>query len=401
MGCCLELMSPVKPEDSDSTIISHGEIELNMDSARLYTNRKIINDALYGQILSATSKSSGERVVLKQLLRECVERKLIVSDLEPGSRKRKCVEDARLEISVLRRLNKNGGHPNVVRLHDDFETRKHLVMVMDYLTGGDLFDRVMNNGKLAEDKAQKYFSDAVGGLSFVHSHDVAHRDLSLENLLLNSQDRIVLTDFGLCCECADNQKQTQRVGKGFYIAPEIFNREGPYDPKKADVWSLGIVLFIIMTGKPPMERPSKQDKRFVLFQEGKMADILSDWGLLHTFSSECLELLSQMLRVDPAQRIGLDQVLAHAWVQSAPPLSPPRAPRPSSLELSLHSPVGVDDLCAQTDPLFSRGEEPHSPLSDGKNAKLNSYLNSFTVSGSGGSHLAKELQRLRHRECAV
>jgi serine/threonine protein kinase len=269
----------------------------NQHTLSSYTNTKVMKQALYGQILSATAKSSGERVVLKQLLRECVERKLVVSDLKPFGNKRALpmLEDAKLELDVLKRLNNNGGHPNVVRLHEGFETSTHFVMVMDLLQG-DLFDRVMDSGKLAESTAQKYFLDAVGGLDFVHSRGIAHRDLSLENLLLDSEDRCVITDFGLCCECADGQKQTQKVGKGFYIAPEIYADSGAYDAKRADVWSLGVILFIMMTGAPPMERPSKGDKRFCCIRDGRIANMLEQWGMINNFrrSDECLDLLSSI-----------------------------------------------------------------------------------------------------------
>jgi serine/threonine protein kinase len=387
--------------DSSDKVISHLEIAPTLDSSSTYIKRKVVKDALYGQILSATVKGTGENVVLKQLLRECVERKVVVSDLKSGSSSKKCIEDARVELSVLRRLNKNGGHPNVIRLHNDFETRKHLVMVMDYLSGGDLFDRVMSKGKLAESIAQNYFMDVLRGLDFIHSHDIAHRDLSLENLLLDAEDRLVIIDFGLCCECSDGQKQTQRVGKGFYIAPEIFNKAGPYDPKKADVWSLGIILFIMITGKPPMERPAKQDKRFNYLVEGKMADLLRARGQDHLFSNDCLGLLSQMLCVDPSSRVSLGQVLAHPWIQSAPS-TPNRKPK---LQVDIEdSPISPEErLPTATDPLFPHPkgpEEPHSARA-ADSAKLNSYLNSFTVSGVGGSHLAKELQRaMNQRECA-
>jgi serine/threonine protein kinase len=283
-----------------------------------YTNSKVINQALYGQILSATERTSGKRVVLKQLLRECVERKLIVSDLKPGSKRPfPMLEDAKLELEVLKRLNNNQGHPNVVRLHEGFETKTHFVMAMEHLEGGDLFDRVMGDGRLGEGTAQKYFVDAISGLEFIHNMGIAHRDLSLENLLLNAEDQCVITDFGLCCECGDGKKQNQKVGKGFYIAPEIYAESGPYDAKKADVWSLGVCLFIMMTGAPPMERPSKRDKRFCCIRDGKIGNMLQQWGMDSLFSDECLDLLSQMLTADPAKRINVNQVLAHPWVRTA------------------------------------------------------------------------------------
>lgn len=294
-----------------------------------FTDLQVLHKALYGQILSATARRTGERVVLKKLLRECVEQKLVVDDLHVRGirRPQPMLEDARREAQVLTRLNENGGHRSVVRLLESFETDTDFVMVMENLHG-DLFDLVMGSGRLHESKAQKLFLDAVGGLHFLHRHSIAHRDISLENLLLGSDERVVITDFGLCCDCAQGEMQVDKVGKGFYIAPEIFAEAGPYDPKKADIWSLGVVLFIMMTGNPPMERPSDKDKRFGMIKQGKIAEMLRQWEMDTFFSEDCLDLLSKMLVVDPAQRIDLERLMNHPWVK---------------LGLPQRSPCGVDE----------------------------------------------------------
>jgi calcium-dependent protein kinase len=276
-------------------------------STNRYTHKTHLSKALLGNILTARRWYTGEEyeeVVMK-----------ILSLHRIDNRKRFISEDPHRELEVLSRLNSDGGHRSVVRLIEGFETTNDLVLVMEKLHR-DLCDVVMDDGILQECQARKYFLDTIDGLHFIHSHGIAHRDLSLENLLLGSDGRVVITDFGLCCDCAAGVMQKDKVGKGFYMSPEIYADAGAYDAQKADVWSLGIILFIMMTGTPPMDVPSRSDARFCMVQQGKMADMLRDWQVLSYFSDDCLDLLNKMLCVDPAKRISLSQVMTHPWVKS-------------------------------------------------------------------------------------
>jgi serine/threonine protein kinase len=279
-----------------------------------YAEKRVIKQALYGSIVSATEGATGETVVLKKLVKTSMDLKQIDSiDSVQAS-----LEDARMESKMLKRLNKYGGHPNVVKMHNDFETDTYFVMVMDQLKG-ELFDVVME-GRLAEPRAQRYFRDVIGGLSFIHSQGIAHRDLSLENLLLSADDKIVITDFGLCVDVRskDGERSTEKVGKGFYIAPEVYavdqTRGGSYDPLKADVWSLGVVLFILMTGAPPLENPCSTDRYFCMIRDGRIKDLVREHGLSKDISSDCIDLLSRMLCADPNKRPNLKEVAEHKWV---------------------------------------------------------------------------------------
>jgi serine/threonine protein kinase len=296
---------------SNRLLGDYADAEADAKSLEDYLDTIVIKKALYGTIVSATESATGERVVLKKLIKSSVDRKEIDCAASQPS-----LEDARLESEVLTRLNQSGGHPNVVKMHNNFETDTYFVMVMDQLKG-ELFDVVME-GRLAEPRAQRYFRDVIGGLSFIHSQGIAHRDLSLENLLLSADDKIVITDFGLCCDVNVEKRQTQKVGKGFYIAPEVFavndTKGGSYDPLKADVWSLGVVLFILLTGAPPMETPCDKDRYYCMLRDGRLKDLVTQHGLSKQISEDCIDLLSQMLCTDPTQRPSLQQIAQHRWV---------------------------------------------------------------------------------------
>lgn len=263
-----------------------------------YINLVFLAQTLYGVVYSARTLT-GQPVVIKRSRK--------------GRKRRGIKEDPRKEIEKLRRLNCEGGHPSVVRIIEAFETADHFVLVMEKLDS-DLYHVVADKGRLCEIDVHKYFKHITSGLKFIHGHGIAHRDISLENLLLSNDGKVVITDFGLCCDCADGEMQKGTVGKDLYVAPEVYAGDSVYDAKKADVWSLGIVLFIMMTGVPPLELPMTYDERFLLIKEGQLTEILRQWQMLSYFSKDCLDLLSKMLCVEPEKRISLEQVLEHPWI---------------------------------------------------------------------------------------
>jgi serine/threonine protein kinase len=282
-----------------------------------YYDANKLRDALFGSILVARSKCDDKKVAIKSLKRSCVDSKTAFDG--SGSLQ----EDALLEIEVMTALKQAGRHPNVMYLHKTFESNdgKLLNMVMDYMPNGELFDKVVEHERLEERTARKYFADCVGGLHHIHKNGFVHRDLSLENCLVNSHDQIVITDFGLAAKYTG--KETGRVGKGFYIAPEVFEIEGKgdrrtYDGAKADVWSLGVMLFMMITGVPPTEAPCNEDKRFRLIKAGRIENMLRGWQMDHLFSKSALELVSKMLCTDPTKRISLKEILEHRFVKELP-----------------------------------------------------------------------------------
>ncbi|OWZ23485.1 CAMK/CAMKL protein kinase [Phytophthora megakarya] len=145
------------------------------------------------------------------------------------------------------------------------------------------------------------------GLSFLHAHGVAHRDLSLENVLLKD-GHVKLCDFGLSADA--NQLSPDVVGKYYYMAPEIV-QGGLYDPKQADVWSLGVLLFILLTGSPLVADEQRCAPTLRVLNKYGVAKILELWGLKKLVSRPTINLLSCMLQVEPHHRLRADQVARH------------------------------------------------------------------------------------------
>ncbi|POM60371.1 Protein Kinase, partial [Phytophthora palmivora] len=266
-----------------------------------YETETSLRAAIFGEVLLCRDQVTGERVVVKTVDLQLA--------MQQTSRSQELVQENVLhEVEVLNRVRTLGGHPNVINMHSYFvsEGGGVLHMVLDYCEGGDLLDACVqppedtnsskdnqkedvqvldtaspeddDNGpflngvdgskRLQENVAHMYLVDVLSGLRFLHSHGIAHRDVSLENILLRN-GHAVIADFGLCvqdsssssCPTACGFRCEEMVGKNYYMAPEIVARE-QYDPRRADIWSAGIAFFILLTSSPPFERADPSDPGF-------------------------------------------------------------------------------------------------------------------------------------------
>ncbi|KAE8968343.1 hypothetical protein PR003_g24032 [Phytophthora rubi] len=155
--------------------------------------------------------------------------------------------------------------------------------------------------------ALSVLSQVAAGLAFLHRHGIAHRDVSLENIMLH-RGRCKLGDFGLATRA--RRAGGRHVGKKYYMAPEIVAGD-LYDPKAADVWSLGIVLFIMLTGSPLVSFASTSVKSFQALKQAGIATVLESWDVARAMPASALHLVSGMLEIDPNKRLTIDQVLDH------------------------------------------------------------------------------------------
>ncbi|GAB9464544.1 hypothetical protein Gpo141_00001973 [Globisporangium polare] len=202
-------------------------------------------------------------------------------------------------------------HPNVVQVRDVLVEQDEMFVVMEYCADGDLLQHLhmMPDSVLDEATALGFFRQILRGLVFLHAQcGLAHRDLSLENILLHN-GVCKITDFGLSTTIRAGQLCEDFVGKEFYMAPEIVACR-PYDPVKADVWSLGIVLFVMLTGSPLFALATNSDDGYRALTVGGIDAILVSWGLRNSVSTDVVVLLSEMLQVDPEKRTTVDAILA-------------------------------------------------------------------------------------------
>ncbi|CAI5745788.1 unnamed protein product [Peronospora destructor] len=230
--------------------------------------------------------------------------------------------------ALYHQLNRVGGHSNVLKLREEIEFDGYLYLVSDFCTRGELYELVSSatDGKLKSSVTQKYMRQIASGVQFLHHNGFAHRDLSLENVLVTDDDQCQVCDFGLATSTAKFSQET--VGKLFYMAPEVLAGV-QYNATKADVWSLGVMLFIMLIGAPPVETASSLDARFRLIMNKGVRKLIDRWGLTDDLPVAAIDLLSDMLEVDPEQRISMGESRSRS-LQSRTRLVPSTSTRPES-----------------------------------------------------------------------
>ncbi|KAK9809416.1 hypothetical protein WJX73_003883 [Symbiochloris irregularis] len=207
------------------------------------------------------------------------------------------------EIAILRGLK----HPRINQLIDVIDTPDRMLMVLCHVSGGSLLDRVRTNKRLPEAESAQLLVQAAEGLLYCHSHQRVHRDIKLENLLIDEKGEIQIIDFGLAANWTPGKYLRMHCGSPSYAAPEIVARK-LYDGPPVDVWSLGVVLYAMLCGRLPFSAP-KSNK-----QELCAKILRGTYNVPDYMSLEARDLVSGMLTLDPAQRITLPQVLKHPWV---------------------------------------------------------------------------------------
>ncbi|CAD5194492.1 unnamed protein product [Musa acuminata subsp. malaccensis] len=212
------------------------------------------------------------------------------------------IDQIKREISVTRLVR----HPNIVELYEVMATRSKIYFVLEYVKGGELFNKVAQ-GRLKEDVARKYFQQLINAVDFCHSRGVYHRDLKPENLLLDDNGNLKISDFGLSA-LAESKRQDGLLhttcGTPAYVAPEVLCRKG-YDGAKADIWSCGVILFVLMAGYLPFHDPNLIE---MYRKIGKAEFRCPNW-----FPLDVRKLLSRILDPNPTSRISIAKIMGNPW----------------------------------------------------------------------------------------
>ncbi|XP_047338381.1 calcium-dependent protein kinase 26-like [Impatiens glandulifera] len=219
------------------------------------------------------------------------------------------VKSVKLEIEIMRKL---AGHPNVVDLKAVYEEENYVHLVMELCAGGELFHQIEKHGRFTEHEARVLFRHLMQVIVFCHGKGIVHRDLKPENILLvkkSSSSPIKLADFGLATYITPGQKLNGTVGSPFYIAPEVL--VGGYN-QAADVWSAGVILYILLSGMPPFWGKTKSK----IFDAVRAANLWFPYDPWDNVSSSAKDLITGMLFLDPSKRLTANQVLAHSWIQN-------------------------------------------------------------------------------------
>ncbi|KAG8958433.1 hypothetical protein FRC03_009124 [Tulasnella sp. 419] len=264
-----------------------------------YLLLQTLGEGEFGKVKLGLHCQYGEEVAVKLIRRGSVDNAVRFSKIER-------------EIEVLRGIK----HPNIVRLYDVIETDKYIGIILEYASGGELFDHILAHRYLRERDAAKLFAQLISGVSYIHAKKIVHRDLKLENLLLDRNRNVIITDFGFANKFehkADDLMQTS-CGSPCYAAPELVISEGLYVGSAVDIWSCGVILYAMLAGYLPFDDdPANPD--------GDNINLLYKY-IINTpltfpdyVSAEARDLLGMMLVPDPARRCTLDMIKQHSWLR--------------------------------------------------------------------------------------
>ncbi|GLU04623.1 hypothetical protein SLE2022_217610 [Rubroshorea leprosula] len=288
---------PLPPSNTASSFTETGPVlrKAYVDVRTLYTIEKELGKGQFGITYLCTEKATGTKYACKSIPR----RKLLTQ---------KDKEDVRREISVLQYLT---GQPNIVEFKGAYEDKEALHLVMELCSGGELFDRIISKGSYSEREAATIFRQVMNVVHVCHFMGVIHRDLKPENFLMVSKDEkspLKATDFGLSIFIEEGRVYKEIVGSSYYVAPEVLNRN--YG-KEMDVWSAGIILYILLSGTPPFWAETERDV-FEAVLKGKLDLVSPPWP---SITEGAKDLIRKMLIKEPKKRITAAQALEHPWLK--------------------------------------------------------------------------------------
>jgi len=262
------------------------------NSVGQYVLGKTIGEGTFGKVKLGTHISTGEKVAVKILERERIKE---VADVERVAR----------EIHILKIIQ----HPHIIKLYEIIETPEQLFLIMEYCNGGELFDHIVECGRVPEARACKFLQQLIAGVEQIHKINVVHRDLKPENLLLDENSNIKIVDFGLSNIFKDGDLLKTACGSPCYAAPEMIAGH-KYTPYNCDVWSCGVILFALVCGYLPFEDQNTSALYTKILK--------ADYQMPKFISSEVRHLIDRMLTVDPEKRITISGIYEHPWYSQIP-----------------------------------------------------------------------------------
>lgn len=257
---------------------------------RNYRLGKTLGHGSFGKVKIAEHLLTGYKVAIKILNR----RKMKSPEME---------EKVRREIKICRLFV----HPHIIRLYEVIETPTDIYVVMEYVKSGELFDYIVEKGRLQEDEARSFFQQIISGVEYCHRNMVVHRDLKPENLLLDSRGNVKIADFGLSNVMRDGHFLKTSCGSPNYAAPEVVSGK-LYAGPEIDVWSCGVILYALLCGTLPFDDENIPN----LFKKIKHGI----YTLPSHLSPGARNLIPRMLVVDPMKRISIPEIRQHYWFKT-------------------------------------------------------------------------------------
>jgi len=253
---------------------------------------KVIGRGGFGRVLLVKKKDTGKYYAMKILKKAAI--------VARGE-----IDHTKTEKSVLSKID----HPFLAKLYWSFQTEEHLYFIMDFINGGELFHHLSKEKKFQEDRARFYAAEIVSGMAYLHDHGIIYRDLKPENILLDKKGHVVMTDFGLSKEGLLSPKDSTKTfcGTPEYLAPEVVSGESY--TKSIDWWSVGTLIFEMLTGLPPFYSQNEEQ----MYEKILKMDI----NYPSYLSAEVVDLIKKFLNRDPITRLQeLEHIKQHPWFKT-------------------------------------------------------------------------------------
>ncbi|KAF9055663.1 kinase-like domain-containing protein [Panaeolus papilionaceus] len=285
-----------------------------------YTVIGDIAQGTFGKVKMAIHTITGHKVAMKYISKAEIQRE-------------KTKTRVRREFEYMRTLR----HPHIIKLYEVISTPTDIIFVLEF-AGGELFDYIVANGRMPEPRARRFFQQIISGIEYSHRLKIVHRDLKPENVLLDDDLNVKIADFGLSNEITDGDFLTTSCGSPNYAAPEVI-RGGVYAGPEIDVWSSGVILYVMLCGRLPFEDDDVQ----VLFSKISQGN----FHLPGTLSQDARNLINSMLAVDPLKRITIPEIIEHPFFTTdlpryLTPLPPPPGPVLGTLSSLVTAPKTLD-----------------------------------------------------------
>jgi calcium-dependent protein kinase len=259
----------------------------------VYTQITLVGKGANGQVYEAVNKLNGERRAVKVLQK----RKFYM--------RQESVDKFMAEVSILKTMD----HPNILRIFEFYEDEDSFYLVTEYLTGGELFDFIIQKKQLNEVMAASFMKQLLGAINYCHRNNIVHRDLKPENLIRESTHEasaIKVIDFGESTLLLPGERLNSMLGTAYYIAPEVLR----YDyNEKCDIWSCGVILFILLSGTPPFSGRSDAE----ILGKVRLGKYSFSNRVWRQVSVQAKDLIQRMMKVDVHARISAQQALEHPW----------------------------------------------------------------------------------------
>ncbi|KAL0084911.1 kinase-like domain-containing protein [Phycomyces blakesleeanus] len=285
--------------DPQSNIISRPTQQRKQNRLGPYLLLRTLGEGEFGKVKLGMHIETGQEVAVKLIKKTIVDSTCRANKIER-------------EVSILKSLN----HPFIVKLVHVVETDKHIGIILEYASGGELFEYIFAHRYLKEKDAQRLFAQLISSVQYMHQKKIVHRDLKLENLLLDRNRNVIVTDFGFANQFEDNDDlMSTSCGSPCYAAPELVVTDGLYTGSAVDIWSCGVILYAMLCGYLPFDDDPANPK-------GNNINLLYRYILstqlafpIHV-GPEAQDLLQKMLVPDPVKRSSLQSIINHPWLTS-------------------------------------------------------------------------------------